>query len=304
MSVAVLGVGGTIAAGTAVVGAGASIYGASQAGGSGGGAPPMLTPKKSLLSYLKGLDAGLPDLYDMESEYRPQFGGLNLADQGQYLTGLLGLGGQANSAASQQLQAARQAEFGNMAGNSSAVMSLLGGVNPYGKQAMERTASMADTAYQRAIGPLSFEDKRTADQTAREGMQARGRVNDNVGIFAEMLGRDDMKEKRRNEALNMMNQSFATSQQYSSPALSLLGGVPASVAFGQDYLGQSAGAIGKNGPQFINPDAGMNMGMAQNQNLASWSAAQATQQAGQNAMWGQLGSSLMGIGANYFKPTT
>lgn len=299
MSTAVLGVGGTIAAAGTVAGAGASIYGASQSG-SGGSPMPQLTPKQSLMSYLKGLDKGLPMLMGMEQTYRPQFGELNQNDQSQYLDFLLGLGGKVNTAGADQLQSSRQKEYANMLGNAGSVLGILGGIDPAGKRQAEQATALADNAYNRAMGPLSFQDKRSTDQQSRELFGARGRVNDNVSVMSELLGRESVKRDQREEAAALGSQAFALNQAYTSPAMSLLLGVPAGMSLGQDYLNRSASAIGANTPQFINPDAGMNMGLQQNANIASYNQAQAAQQAGQAQMWGQIGSALMGAGANYF----
>lgn len=300
MSIAVLGVGGTISAVGAVAGAGASIYGASQAG-SGGAAPPMLTPKQSLLSYIKGLEGGLPKLFGLESQYRSQFGNLNQGDQKQYLEFLLGLGGSTSAAAGQQLQAARQRDYQNMLGNTGSVNSILEAMNPGGRTAVNMANVMAQQAYDRAQGPLSFEERRGADQASRESFAARGRINDNSSIISEFLGREDVKAGKRAEAQQLGNNAFALNQQWTSPALSLLMGVPAEMALGQDYLGRSAGAVGANVPQLINPDAGFNLGAQHNANLASYQSAQAAQAAGQANMWGQVGGSLIGLAGDIYK---
>ena len=299
MSTAVLGIGGTIAAGSSILGAGASIYGASQSGG-GSSAMPMLSPKKSLLSYIKGLDAGLPAVYDLEQQYRSKFGGLNAADQTDYLTTLLGLSDTATSAAGDQIQEARQRDLADMLGNSGSVLGILRGINPAGARAMDQSATMADDAYTRSQG-LTPQERRAADQQSREAFAARGRLNDNIGVASEILGREDVLARKREEAFSALGQSFQTSQSFTSPALNLLTGVPAATSLGQDLVGQSAGIIGKNLPQFINPDAGINMGLQQNANLASYQQAQAARQAGNAQMWGQVGSSLLGLSADLFK---
>lgn len=290
---------GIISGVVGVVGAGASAYAASQGGG--GDAMPMLTPRQSVLSYIRGVTAGMPSLYGTESTWRPQFGELNLADQGQYLQGLLGMGGQANAAAGQQLQQARQQEYANMLGNSGSVLELLGRISPNGQLAANQSAQMATDAYNRALGPLSFQEQRASDQQSREAFSARGRLNDNASVASEILGREDVRAAKRQEATNMLGQSFGMNQAYSSPALSMLMQTPANLALGQDYLARSQGIIGQNTPQLINPDAGINMGMQQNANIASYNQSQAALNAAQSAQWGDIGSSLMGLSGSLYQ---
>jgi hypothetical protein len=283
-----------------VIGAGAAVYGASQSGGDAP-APIPNDPGKSLLKYLKGLNQGLPQLAGMEGEYRPLFGALNLADQQQYLSGIIGMGGASNAAAAEQLQAARQQDFANMRSNAGGVMGVLGGIDPAGREQAARASAMADTAYQRAIGPMGFQDARLSDQNARESFAARGRINDNASVAGEILGREEVRADQRAEATALGNNAFELNQRYSSPALGMLMGTPASTALGQDYLGASRGIIGQNNPQFINPDAGINMGMQQTANLNAYNMANASMQAQQGAAWGNVGGSLMGLAGTIYQ---
>ena len=126
-------------------------------------------------------------------------------------------------------------------------------------------------------------------------------MNDNASVAAEILGREDVRRGLREEASAANTTAFQLGSAYSDPAMSLLLGVPASTSLGQDYLGASAGAIGANTPQFINPDAGINMGLQQNANLAAYQNAQAAQRQNSAAMWGNLGSSLMGLGGKLYE---
>lgn len=287
-----------VAIGVGVAGVATSAIGASQGGDAP--APVQANPGQSLLQYIKGLEKGSGRLHSLESTWRPQYGQLNIADQQQYLTALLGLGGQAQGAASQQLQAGRQADYANMLGNTGTVMNILGGIDPSGKQMAQNATTMAQQAYDRAQGPLSFEERRGADQQARESFGARGRLNDNVSVVGEILGREDVMQAKRAEAQQLGNNAFALNQQYSSPALGLLMGTPASTALGQDYLTGSQGIIGQNTPQLVNPDAGINMGLQNAANMNSYNMAQAAAKQNQAAQWGQIGSSLLGIAGNLY----
>ena len=290
-----------VTAAAAAVGAGASVYGAATAGGGSAPPPVSMDPGKALLKYLKGLDKGLPQLASMEGEYRPQFGQLNINDQQQYLNALLGLGGSTSAAAGQQIQQARQQDFGYMQQNTGSALGILGGLDPSGRQQASQATQLANDAFTRAQGPLSFQDARSADQTAREAFADRGRLNDNASIAAEVLGREDVKTARRGEAVALGQNAFNLNQQFTSPALGLLMGTPQSTALGQDYLANSAGIIGKNGPQFINPDAGINMGMQNAANMNSYNIANAAAQQNRSAMFGQVGGSLMDLAGTIYK---
>ena len=291
----------SVAAIAAGVGAAATAYGA-YASSQGGEAPAPVqsNPGKDLLKYLSGLNKGLPQLAQMEGEYRPQFGQLNINDQTQYLNALLGLGGSTNAATGQQLQDARQSEFANMRANTGSVLGVLGGVDPGGQQLAGQTQQIAMQRLQ-AAQSLNPQEKRMADQTAREAFSSRGRLNDNAGVAAEVLGREDVLTNKRNDAFGLAGQAFGMGQQFASPALSMLLGVPGSVSLGQDYLGRSAGAIGQNSPQFINPDAGMNMGMQNTANLNAYMQANAAAKQNSAAQWGQVGSSLVGLAGTIYQ---
>jgi len=238
--------------------------------------PPQNNPGKDLQKYVTGLQGALPSVYSLEQQYRPEFGNLNLADISRMLggtsgqAGLYGLGSQANEQSQQQLEQARTSEIANMRGNTGDVLSLLGGVNPVGARTVANAGQMADQAYARANGPLSFEDARNADQMARESFGARGRVNDNVSVVSEAMNREDFRAARRQEATQLGASAFGMSQQFSDPALGILSGAPASVALGQDYLNSGKQAIGTNTPQLIDTGAGIQLGQQNSANLANW----------------------------------
>lgn len=281
-----------------VAGTAYSAYSSSQAA-DGAPAPVQANPGQSLMQYIKGLKKGLPSLTNLESEYRPQYGQLNINDQTQYLNSLLGLGGQATAAAGQQLQTARQQDYANMGANTGSVMGILGGINPNGQQAAQRATTMADDAYNRSLS-ISPQEARASDQQAREAFGARGRINDNVSVVGELMGREDVMAGKRAEASAANQNAFELNSRYSSPALGMLMGTPASTALGGDYLASSQGIIGKNTPQLINPDAGINMGMQNAANMNSYNMQQAAAQQNSAAAWGQMGSSLLGLAGKLY----
>jgi hypothetical protein len=252
------------------------------------------------LKYLKGLEKGLPQLATMEGQYRPQFGQLNIADQQQYLNALLGMGGQAAGSSQQQIDAARAGEFSSMAGNTGTVMGILGGIDPQGQRLAQQAGQMGISQMNAAQG-LDMQERRMADQTARESFGARGRLNDNSSVAAEILGRTEVLDEKKRRAMGMAQNAMGMTQGFSNPALSILMGTPASVALGRDYISSAAGIIGQNSPQFINPDAGINMGMQNTANLNSYMQANAAAKQNSAAQWGQAGSSLMNLAGTIYQ---
>jgi hypothetical protein len=236
----------------------------------------------------------------MEGTYRPQFGQLNIADQQQYLNALLGMGGQAAGASQQQIDAARTGEFGSMAGNTGTVMNILGGIDPQGRQLAQQAGQMGIAEMNAAQG-LNMQERRMADQTARESFGARGRLNDDSSVAAEILGRTELLDEKKRRAMQTAQQAMGMTQGFSSPALSILMGTPASVALGRDYTSSAASIIGQNQPQFINPDAGINMGAQNASNLNSYNMAQAAAKQNQAAMYGQASSSLLDLAGTLYK---
>ena len=291
----------SVAAIAAGVGAAATAYGAySSSQGGDAPAPVVNDPGKSLLKYLAGLDKGLPQLAQMEGQYRPQFGQLNIADQQQFLNALLGMGGQAGTAAQAQLQGQRQADYQAAQGNIGSVLGILNGIDPSGRGLVDQASQMASQRFN-AAQSLNPQEARMATQTAREGFGARGRLNDNVSVAGEILGREDVLAQKRAEAMAMGGSALGMSQGFTSPALNILMGTPASTALGQDYLTRSMGIIGQNTPQFINPDAGINMGAQNAANLNAYNMAQASARQNSASQWGQAGSSLMNLAGTIYQ---
>lgn len=268
-------------------------------GGAETAPPPQNNPGRDLRQYFNALQGIQPQLLGMEAQYRPQYGDLNLADQGQYLGGLLGLGNTANASAQGQIQGARTAELSNMLGNSGAVSDLLGTIDPTGAAAVNRAGTMAEDAYNRSLS-LTPQERRTSDQTAREAFGARGRINDNVSVVGEILGREDVLGMKRQEAAQANSTALGMSQQFNQPALNLLGMTPSSLALGQDYVNSSSRAIGANTPQLVDTGAGISLGQQHASNLASWQQSNASAQNAQNAQNTQLAASALAAIASIY----
>ena len=273
-------------------------------GDSAGAPPPTSDPGKDLLKYLKGLSTALPQLSDLEGQYRPRFGELNLGDVSTSLfgtngqTGLLGMGSQANAASQQQIDAARRAELTGATGRTGDVLGLLGMIDPASQRIAGQAATMADQRFASAQG-LNMQENRMAQQTAREAFGARGRLNDNSSVAAEVLGREEVLAAKRAEAMQTGQQASQMNQQFTNPALGILMGTPASAALGQDYLNAGRQAIGAATPQMIDTGAGINLGQQQASNLSSWQQNQASAQNAQNSQYAQIASALAMAAMSY-----
>lgn len=237
--------------------------------------PPVNDPGKDLQKYVAGLKTVMPDLVGIEQANRPTFGELNLADMGNFLrgtgdtTGVLGLGTQATMGAQAELEAAKRAELQSMIGNASLAREATAAASPEAQQMVDRQTALANQRYDAAQG-LNLQEKRLADQTAREAFAARGRLNDNAGVAAEILGREEVLAAKRAEAAKLGGQAFQMSSQQSQPTLSSLGGAAGSVLLGQDYLNRAGSVVGQNVPQLIDTGAGISLGQQNSANIANW----------------------------------
>lgn len=259
--------------------------------------PPQNNPGKDLLKYVEGLSGALPQLSNIEGQYRPKFGELNLQDIQMLLNGsstqpgLLGMGQNATTAAQQQLTGARAAEIGSATGQAGSVLGLLGAIDPASQRIAGQASQMADQRFQSAQG-LNMQENRMAQQTAREAFGARGRLNDNSSVAAEILGREEVLGAKRAEAMQMGAQASQLNQQFTNPALGILTGAPAASLLGQDYLASSRGAVGAATPQLIDTGAGISLGQQQAGNLASWQTNVANAKNAQSAQNTQTGTAV------------
>jgi hypothetical protein len=265
-----------------------------------GGSTKVPTPKepdigKDISKYVAGYGKALPSVIGLEQQYRPQFGALNLADIGQYQQGLQALQGGATQTAQEQLGAARGAEFAGMTGQAGQVRGLLGAISPESQRMMELQNLQAEQAYASSLG-LSPQEQRAAQQGARESYGAAGRLGGNLGIVGEAMGRENILSQKRQEAAGRIGQAYGTSQQFYSPALSLLGGTPTSYGAGQQFMNAGMGMLGQSTPQMINPDTGANLAAAYRRDVLQAQSAQAQAGASRSAgMTSGIGSAIGGI---------
>lgn len=264
---------------------------------------PKMDIGKDISQYVSGVSKSLPGIISFEQQYRPQFQGLNLGDISAFLQGtggqqgLFGLGGQAAQATGQTLGEARAAELGQMTGQAGATRSLFGALSPEAAAQVQRASDEASRAYQSAQS-LTPQEQRMATQQAREAFGARGMLDSNAAVGAEVLSRENVLAQKRQEAAQRGAEAFGYGTSfYSQPGLAALSSVPLSYQTGQQQLQLGLGAIGAGTPQLYNIDTALNLGAAQraNQLQASIANAQASasRSAGIMSGLGSLGGSVL-----------
>lgn len=177
--------------------------------------------------------------------------------------------------------------------------------DPLQQQRVEQLNLLAQQAAERAqMTDLSPEMRRRATQSAREGLVARGRDLDNIGIAAEAMSREDYLRDLRSEALgeaqDLGGLALSANRATSFDPLRLTRG-------GADYTQQGYGAraalfgLPQEQVTRINPDAGVNIGLQEAANRAAYQAqtyaareqAAAGMAGGLMGMIGSLGSAMI-----------
>jgi hypothetical protein len=202
---------------------------------------------------------------------------------------------------------------------------------PIAQKAMEQYGGLsalqtqaAQEAYGRS-GRLSPEQLRSSQQAAREAAAASGRIGGNAAISAEVMNREQALAQRRAEAAqyggiaqqgamglaglsqdienqrlarqsgllsqasSLGTQAYNLGQNFYSPGLGLLGGTPVSAQ--------------QVGPQLFSPDAFLNLGAANRQNIMNAQAANAQAQASYSSgLFGGLGGLAQGVGTALAAP--
>lgn len=260
-------------------------------------AVPKVDIEGDIRKYVSGYQKALPDVLAAERQYRPEFLGLNLGDVSTFLQGadgqmgLFGLGRLAQQESAQNLAAARQADFESMMGMAPQFRGFAQALSPEAQAQVEASQAEAARATQ-AARQLSAQDRRSAEQAAREAYASRGRLSGNEAVAAEILNREGAMAQRRAEAAQARQGAFGMAQDfYTRPGLMALGSAPLSYQAGQQQLGMGLGAIGSATPQMINPDVGVNVGMSQRAQQVSAAGAGAQAKAGYSSgIMGGLGS--------------
>jgi len=195
--------------------------------GGKGKAPPPVDPGKAMGEYLFGRGfqdyQGVTDprlqekLIGAEEEFRPRYAALELQDIATYAQGLKDpktgevitpgafdlLEEQSRRAGvlqREQLQEQREADVAALQEFAPQVVEAYREADPRSAALADLAQQQAERLYAEAEGPLSPERRRMAEQAARAGSLARGRIGDESSIAAEILGREQFKSGLRAEA--------------------------------------------------------------------------------------------------------
>ena len=317
MSLAITGVA------TAAIGAGASIYGASQAGKGAGPAP---APINILQPYKTGPGKGksmaswqavnlfgnyyptaIPLALQTSAKYGPQIMGQMFDQTGQFLGGVGGQPGfqelqrTTGMEAGRTLADLRAAELAQQTGQTGLTRGLMEALSPEQAAVVQASAQEAERARASAQG-VTPQEQRMYQQTAREAAQASGRLGGNAAIASEIMGRENVMAAKRAEAAQAGQRAYAQAGEfYTNPGLAALRNAPLSYTAGQQDLRtaltlgpESSGNFDYNMPL----DYASQLAGAQNQaNQANYQNRLAQQQA-KAQMWSSIGSSMMGAGMN------
>lgn len=240
-----------------------------------------------------------------EREFRPQYADVNLRDIEDYMLGTDSQQGVVSLAG----EAGRRYED-DRAGISTAQRSadiadveMLGGrateafrdSDPYTRELIDSQRGLVNDVYDRAQG-VTPQQQRMAEQQAREAFGARGRLNDNAGVAAEILGREEFQRANRAEAAQMGGQTLGMYRQTAAdPFQAILGRPAGAAAAGMNFGAQGQGMLGSSTSQLFNPDTGINLALQNQANQANYDAnIYGAQQARSGAIWGGL---LGGMGS-------
>lgn len=281
-------------------------------------APDPIDPAQAQGEYLFGPDfksyGGVTDpalqsrLIAAEREFRPQYADLNLQDLQTYLFGSGGQDGLVDMSrrAGESMEDSRSSIASSQRETDIADVERLGGrateafreSDPYTKELIDNQRDLVNDVYARSRG-VTPEQKRMAEQQAREAFAARGRINDNASVLAEVLGREEYQRQNREEAARMGAGTLGMYQATAADPFQAILGRPAQNA-GQALSMQGQGMLGSSTPQLFNPDVGVNLALQQQANEANYNSnIYGAQAARSGSMWGGfmggLGSFLGGL---------
>ena len=227
-------------------------------------------------------DAGMQDqMLNLRRQYDPQYQDLQLELAERAMDPMSRMA---------ERSALRQQDFGNRMADRQA-SSDIDLINRYGRDLQDtyratdplmqartdQANQLAELAYQDAqMTDLSPEMRRRATQSARETLAATGRSSDNAGIAAEAMSREDylrdILRQNRKDFQEYNTRAASLNQATRVDPLRLLGGGD---RYAQRGYNERAAMFGlpQESVTRINPDAGVNIGMAENANRNKYNAA-------------------------------
>jgi len=196
----------------------------------------------------------------------------------------------------------RAADIADVEGLGGRAIEAMRSADPEMQRLLQQQGAMTQELYGRA-GQITPQQRRQAEQQARAAYSARGRGMGEASVAAEILGREDILRRQRDEARMAGQQYFGMLQATGAdPFQAILGrpgtaygGATQQQMFGQQTALQNLQAMG------IDPMAGINMAAQERANQASYQssvygAQTAADAAGFSATMGLLGSAVMAGG--------
>jgi len=246
-------------------------------------APQPIDPGKSALEFTRAMaDPVLQgQILAAEQMYRPQYTQLELADintiaqGGGGQMGLLDLQDLASRRAAgigQELTSAqRAADIADVEALGGRATAALRAADPMQQAIINQLNALAAQRFA-ASGQLSPQEMRGAQQAARLGGLARGRVGDVSTVASEVLNREQALSARRQEALQAAQMAFAANQATAADPFQAILGRPAQApGMGMASAQFAAGLAGQPlGPNLFDPNAGINLALQQQANMAGY----------------------------------
>jgi hypothetical protein len=187
----------------------------------------------------------VPKWIQLQSRLGPQLMGQMFDQSRQFLGGVGGQAGyeemlrQAGLSSGQTIGELRAEELQQMTGQTGQVRDLMAALSPEQAASVSASAQEAERARISAQG-VTPEEQRMYQQTAREAAQAAGRLGGNRAIAAEVMGREDTLQRKREQAATAGARSYELARNfYTQPGLTALSQAPISYGAGQQTLGQA-----------------------------------------------------------------
>ena len=278
-------------------------------------APQPIDPGKSALDFTRAMaDPVLQgQILASEQMYRPQYTQLELNDINTFLQGS---GGQMGLLDIQDLSSRRAGGIGQELTSMQRLADIadveaLGGrataalraADPMQQAIVNQLNALAADRYA-ASGQLSPQEMRGAQQAARLGGLARGRVGDVSTVASEVLNREQALAARRQEALQAAQMAFAANQATAADPFQAILGRPAQApGMGMASTQFAAGLAGQQlGPNLFDPNAGINLALQNQANQSNYQSSIYGAQAGLAGAQAQgrgqmIGGIVSGLGA-------
>lgn len=245
--------------------------------------PDQIDPGQSALDYILGIsDPKVQErILEAERRGRPEYLKLSLQDiAGTALgfeeqPGTVDILEQITPRVSQIQQEAlaqqRAADIADVEALGGRAIEAMRSADPEMQKLLAQQGAMTEGLYARA-GQVTPQQRRQAEQQARAAYSARGRGMGEASIAAEILGREDILARQRAEARQAGQQYFGMLQATGADPFQAILGRPGSAYGGasQQQGFAANAAMGMQGPQLYDPNAGINLALAQQSNLANY----------------------------------